>query len=102
MVYQLTFHQENNNNGRILVNFAASGYMGIDSTVFEHKNIHKIKWRSPNGQYFNQFNHIFIDSRHISNLMMLELLDVLVSAQMTSRLFHEYDAEYLTVKRFKQ
>jgi hypothetical protein len=31
--------------------------------------------------------------------MMLELLDVLLSAQITSWLFHEYDVEYISVKK---
>jgi hypothetical protein len=43
-LYQLTagnqgFHQEIDDNGRILVNFAASRNMVIGSTMFEHKNI---------------------------------------------------------------
>jgi hypothetical protein len=43
--------------------------MVIASTMFEHKNIHKITWGSPDGQYFNQLEYIPTDSRHISNLM---------------------------------
>jgi hypothetical protein len=69
-IYQLTignqgFHNKTNNNGRRLINSAAFRNLVIASTMSEHKNIHKITWRSPDGQYFIQLDYILIDSRHI-------------------------------------
>jgi hypothetical protein len=43
--------------------------MVIGSTVFEHRHIHKMTWRSPDGNTFNQTDHLLIDARHQSNLM---------------------------------
>ena len=38
--------------------------MAITGTWFEHKNIHKVTWRSPDRRTFNQIDHILIDIRH--------------------------------------
>jgi hypothetical protein len=43
--------------------------MVIGSTMFDHKDIHKMIWKSPDGNTFNQINHLIIDARHLSNLM---------------------------------
>jgi hypothetical protein len=63
------FHQKSNENGKRLIHFAASRNMVIGSTLFQHKEIHKMTWRSPNMQYFSQIDHLLIDSRHVSHLM---------------------------------
>jgi hypothetical protein len=51
------------------VNCAVSLNMTISSTCFEHKNIHKVTWVSPDGKYFNQTDHILIDARHGRDIM---------------------------------
>jgi hypothetical protein len=43
--------------------------MTIASTYFEHKNIHKVPWVSPDGRAFNQIDHILIDTRHGTDIM---------------------------------
>jgi hypothetical protein len=43
--------------------------MVIASTVFSHKDIHKVTWRSPDGQTFKQIDHLLTDARHVSNVM---------------------------------
>jgi hypothetical protein len=62
------FHQESNENGKRLIHFAASRNMVIGSTLFQHKEIHKMTWRSPDMRYFSQIGHL-IDSRHVSHVM---------------------------------
>jgi exonuclease III len=37
----------NNNNGVKLVNFATSKNLRVKSTLFQHRNIHKYTWTSP-------------------------------------------------------
>jgi hypothetical protein len=34
-----------------------------------HKDIHKLTWRAPDGQTFNQIVHLLIDARRVSNVM---------------------------------
>jgi len=63
------FHQESNENGKRLIHFAASRNMVIGSTLFQHKEIHKMTWRSTDMQYFSQIDHLLIDSQHVSHLM---------------------------------
>jgi hypothetical protein len=50
--------------------------MIIDSKMFDHyitlhyhKDIHKMTWKSPDGNTFNEIDHLLIDVRHLSNLM---------------------------------
>jgi hypothetical protein len=57
-----------NDNGMRLINFASSKNMVVGSTMFEHKDLHKRTWNSPDGNVFNQIDHILIDVRHCSDL----------------------------------
>jgi len=41
------YHQESNENGKRLIHLAASRNMVIGTTLFPHKDIHKITWRTP-------------------------------------------------------
>jgi hypothetical protein len=52
-----------------IVNFATSKNLVVKSTMFQHRNIHKYTWTSPDGQTHNQIDHILIDRRwHLSLL----------------------------------
>jgi len=56
------FHQGSNENGKRLIHLAASRNMVIGTTLFPHKDIHKITWRSPDVHHFSQIDHLLIDS----------------------------------------
>jgi hypothetical protein len=58
-----------NDNGIRLINFACYKNMVVASTLFNHKDINKMTWRYPDGQTFNQINHLLIDARHVSNVL---------------------------------
>ena len=51
-----------------MVQFAAVTDMIIGGTIFAHKNIHKVTWRSPDGVTMNQIDHMLIQKHHSSNL----------------------------------
>jgi len=61
-------HEGCNENGYKLVQFAAATDMIIGGTIFTHTNIHKLTWRSPDGDTMNQIDHILIQKKHSSNL----------------------------------
>lgn len=64
-----SLHEDSNENGSLVIDFAASRNMVVSSTYFEHKNIHKATWESPDGRTKNQIDHVLIDGRHFSNVM---------------------------------
>ena len=50
---QDSLHQDSNDNGVRLVNFATSKNLVVKSTMFLHQNIHKHTWTSPDGKTHN-------------------------------------------------
>jgi hypothetical protein len=62
-------HEETNDNGTTLINFAASRGMVLGSTRLERKNIYKYTWQSPDEETRNQIDHMLLDARHINNLL---------------------------------
>ena len=64
-----SLHQDSNDNGVRIANFATSKNLVVKSTMFHHRNIHTYTWTSPDGKTHNQTDHILIDRRwHLSTL----------------------------------
>jgi hypothetical protein len=49
--------------------------MLIASTVYQHKNIHKGIWVSPDGQTINQIDHVLINQKKRSVIQVVQSLD---------------------------
>jgi hypothetical protein len=43
--------------------------MVVASTLYNHKDIHIMTWKSPDGQTHNQIDHLLIDAQHVSKVM---------------------------------
>ena len=69
IIGKYSLHILSNDNGIRLINFACSKNMVVASTLFNHKDIHKMTWRPPEGQTHNQIDHLLIHARHVSNVM---------------------------------
>lgn len=59
-----SLHNETNDNGLKQIDLAAGNGLVIKSTMFSHKNIYKGTWRSLDGRYTNQIDHILTNSRY--------------------------------------
>ena len=68
---QESLHQDRNDNGVRLVNFATSLNLVVKSTMFPHRIIHKYACTSPDGKSHNQIDRVLIDRR-----LHLGVLDV--------------------------
>jgi hypothetical protein len=64
-----SLHESTNDNGHRLIQMVASHSMVTGSTIFEHKDIHKAIWVSPDRTSEKQIDHVLIDSRHLFNLL---------------------------------
>jgi hypothetical protein len=62
-------HDESNENGTRLINYAIHQGMVIWGTLFPHRNIHKGIWHGPDNRTVNQIDHVLIDQQHCSNLL---------------------------------
>jgi hypothetical protein len=69
VIGKYSLHNLTNDNGIRIINFACSKNIVVASTLFNHKDIHKMTLRSPDGQTPNQINHLLIEARHVSNVM---------------------------------
>jgi hypothetical protein len=56
-----SLHENINDNGDRVVNFATSKNLIVKSMMFLYHNIHKYTWSSPDGNTHNQIDHILID-----------------------------------------
>ena len=66
---QESLHQDSNDNGVRLVNFATSQNLVVKSMIFPHRNIHTYTWTSPDGKTHNQIDHVLIDRRWHSSVL---------------------------------
>jgi len=66
---QESLHQDINDNGVRLVNFATSKNLMVKITMFPHRNIHIYIWTSPDGKTHNQIDHILIGRRWHSSVL---------------------------------
>jgi len=73
-----SLHQDSNDNGVRIVNFATSKNLVVKSTMFPRRNIHKYTWTSPDGQTHTQIDHVLIDRRLHSSI-----LDLRISGELT-------------------
>ena len=64
-----SLHQDSNDNGVRITNFATSKNLAVKSTMFPHRNILKYTWTSPDGQTHNQIDHVLIDRRWHSSIL---------------------------------
>lgn len=59
---------EQGENREIFLDFCATNGFVIGETLFPHREIHKMTWRSPDGKTENQIDHIAISRRWRRNL----------------------------------
>ena len=69
IIGQESLHQDSNDNGVRLVNFATSKNLVVKSTMFPHRNIHKYTWTSPDGKTHNQIDNVLIERRWCSSVL---------------------------------
>ena len=58
-----------NDNGEKFVNFCLNNNCVIGGTIFQHKEIHKLTWKSPYGRTVNQIDHVVINNNPDSMLL---------------------------------
>ncbi|KAF2879266.1 hypothetical protein ILUMI_26912 [Ignelater luminosus] len=58
-----SLHERSNENGKRLTDFASSHGLKIRSTHFKRKKIPKSTWRTPNGEYTNQIDHLLTEQK---------------------------------------
>ncbi|CAH1102804.1 unnamed protein product [Psylliodes chrysocephalus] len=62
-------HSESNRNGKKLIEFATEKDLRIATTYFQHAEIYKGTWISPDRKTCNQIDHIAIESKHLKYIL---------------------------------
>jgi len=69
-----TLHNETNDNGLRLCQFAEMYNLLISSTIYKHKKIHKGTWKDPANKIVNQIDDILICKRRASTIQDVRTL----------------------------
>jgi hypothetical protein len=69
-----SLHNETNNNGIKMIQFAVSNGLNVRSTMFPHKDIHKETWYSADGTTANQTDHVLISDKFRSAITDIRAL----------------------------
>jgi len=64
-----SLHQDSNDSGVRIVNFATAKNLVVKSTMFPHRNILKYTWTSPAGKTRTQIDHKLIDRKWHANIL---------------------------------
>ena len=107
-VGKFSLHDKTSDNGFRLISFAAAQNMVISSTRFQHLDIHKATWQSPDQRTRNQIDHIVIDGRHASSILDVRTLrganmdsdHFLVAAKVRMRLCANKSVRNLAQRKF--
>ena len=59
---------EMNDNGERLLSYCSTNKLKVGGSLFNHRDIHKGTWRSPNGLTVNQIDHICVSRRWASSI----------------------------------
>jgi hypothetical protein len=51
-----------------MINFALGRNLDVTETWYQHKDIHKVTWRSPDNKMRSQINYILAERRHCTNV----------------------------------
>jgi hypothetical protein len=104
-----SLHEDSNDNGVRVVNFATSKNLVVKSTMFPLRNSHKYTWTYPDGKIHNQIDHVLIDRRWHSSILDVRSFrgsdcdtdHYLVVAKVTERLaVSKQAAQKFDVERF--
>jgi hypothetical protein len=68
-IWNESIHQDSNDNGVRIVNFATSKKLVVKRTMFLHRNFHKYTRTSPDGKTRSQIGHILIERRWHSSIL---------------------------------
>ena len=63
-----------NDNGERLCDFCSANGLVITGTIFPHKEIHKLTWRSPDGKTVNQIDHVMVNGRMTTSILDTRLM----------------------------
>ena len=58
-----------NDNGERLCDFCSANGFIITGTIFPHKEIHKLTWRSPDGRTVNQNDHVLVNGNMRTSIL---------------------------------
>jgi len=67
-----SFHNETNDNGKRIINFALERDLAVTGIWYHHKDIQEVAWRSPDNKIWNQIDHTLVDRNHCTNVCDLK------------------------------
>ena len=74
-----SIHQDSNDKGVRIINFATSKYLVVKSTMFPHRDIHKHTWTSPDGKMHNEIDRQEMTVKQRMDIASGELIVILIT-----------------------